>query len=264
MATHSRIALTLLAAVSLAACTPLPSFLQPFTPEPPPAPKDPEVDPEVLSALDRSGMEINPGSQSTIPSGTHAIEAAEQTPQPSYVMLDDLPPPPNMTAHEDTAPEPLPRAPPPVDHLPPSPDTSAPRSSGKLAATQSESQKKMVAPPAPKSSQDPLEPAVVPEPTKAETPPADSPSLPIRKWIVIEGDTLVNTLAAWANTTDWQVRHASNYDWPIEAGAAIDGTFLDAVTFLARAFLNATPAPTFAAYRGNQVLVIHDNASRPR
>ena len=71
----------------------------------------------------------------------------------------------------------------------------------------------------------------------------------------MQGDTLDQVLADWADRAGWTIVFQSRMRYEMQASAEFQGDFVEAASTLVGSVV-ARPAPVATFYRGNKVLLI--------
>jgi hypothetical protein len=99
------------------------------------------------------------------------------------------------------------------------------------------------------------------KPTQLSASAATMPSAPVGSWTIAKGETLRASLDGWTKKAGWTLVWNSQYEYPIQAGAAFGGDFVSATSDLFKSLLDVRPALTVKFYRGNKVLLVTNDSA---
>lgn len=89
---------------------------------------------------------------------------------------------------------------------------------------------------------------------------ASIPSAAVSTWAAMRGETLHKVLEKWGHQAGVEIDWLAEYDYPLQASVAFNGTFEDAVRSLLSGFEQAHPQPIAALHAnpsaGQMILVI--------
>lgn len=75
-----------------------------------------------------------------------------------------------------------------------------------------------------------------------------------RNWAALSGNTLKDTLEAWASTDGWTVVWDTDQNYRLRASATFHGTLIDAITKIVDSIHVSNPELTVTVYTGNRVV----------
>lgn len=75
-----------------------------------------------------------------------------------------------------------------------------------------------------------------------------------RNWAALSGNTLKDTLEAWASTDGWTVVWDTDTNYKLRASATFRGTFIEAITKIVDSIHVSNPELTVTVYTGNRVV----------